>query len=202
MSVNNVMTLYFVGKFGNYGHGWNPLQNPRPLHENQNLMITTTLALFDLDHRLCNLIGSYCNEWRPPILLWLLPTKIPLKYTSQYMMTICCFEQNLAIMSSLYPPLYHRISGAFLLQTYTNHIVDIKAQFVTNVVRVRNVIMRQQTKPKTFKSAVTRLWVLLCKPNKRTLCFLQGRKEMFVRLWNAMVFFFAKDTPHNQPARE
>ena len=63
--LNNGMTMCFVGKFGSYGHGWNPPQNSRPMPQNQNVMITTALALFDLYHRLCNLIGSYCNEWRP-----------------------------------------------------------------------------------------------------------------------------------------
>ena len=48
--LNNVMTMCFVGKFGSYGHGWNPLQNSRPIPQNQNLMITITLALFDLNH--------------------------------------------------------------------------------------------------------------------------------------------------------
>ena len=84
--LNNGMTMCFVGKFGSYGHGWNPLQNSRPIPQNQNLMITTALALFDLYHRLCNLTlleviamngGPYSSS--------VIANKMPLGYMSLYL---------------------------------------------------------------------------------------------------------------------
>ena len=105
--LNNGMTMCFVGKFGSYGMlmvgipykildpylkiktWWLPQLLP---------YLTSTTDFVTLLEVIAMNGGPYSSS--------VIANKMPLGYMSQYMMTICCFEQNLAIMSSLYPPLY------------------------------------------------------------------------------------------------